>query len=47
MCTEILNFVAAAHSLEMISEYPVTDQRDRDELIRNLISYGPAINDEK
>jgi hypothetical protein len=42
--TEIINFAAAAWSLELIDDVPATDT-DRGEIIRDLAAYGPAINE--
>jgi hypothetical protein len=42
--TEAISFAAAAWSLELIDHYPGTDA-DRDDMIRNLAAYGPAITE--
>jgi hypothetical protein len=42
MPIEALNFIAAAHACEMLSEHHGAES-DRDEMIRLMISYGPAI----
>jgi hypothetical protein len=40
--TEIKNFAAACCAVDMIDELPHADA-DRDAMIRDLASYGPAI----
>lgn len=42
--TEITNFAAACWSTELIDYYPCADD-DHTEIIRNLATYGPAINE--
>lgn len=43
--TEIINFAAAAWSLELIDDVPTLTDADRGEIIRNLAAYGPAITE--
>lgn len=42
--TEIINFAAADVATNMIAAADGTDA-DRDEMIRNLAAYGPAITE--
>lgn len=42
--TEIINFAAAMIAVDLVADWSGTDA-DRDEIIRNLAAYGPAITE--